>query len=194
MTAHDRVRWDAAYRDRIAEGGYPDPDPLLFQFTPPLRAGTTATALDVAAGLGQNGLWLAEQGYTVDLIDVSRVALLHAQAEATRRNLRSANFLQRDLDGAAFEPNAYDLVCVFRFLQRDLIAPIRAAVRPGGRVIYQTYNTRYQALRPTMHPDYLLGIGELSGYFGDWKLLYNSEPQHISQIVAVKPEKRSAEC
>lgn len=187
MTAHDRVRWDTNYRARIDEGRIPDPDPLLFQFTPPLRAGTTATALDVAAGLGQNGLWLAEQGYVVDLIDVSRVALLHAKAEATRRDLRRANFLQRDLDGAAFEPESYDVVCVFRFLQRDLIAPIRAAVRPGGRVIYKTLNTRYLEFKPETNPVYLLGSGELSGFFGDWKILHNSESGHFSQIVAVKP-------
>ena len=189
MTAHDRLHWDSVYRERIDGGSYPDPDPLLFQFTPPLRAGDTATALDVAAGLGQNGLWLAAQGYVVDLVDCSRVALLHAKAEATRRDLRSANLLQRDLDGAAFEPQSYDLVCVFRFLSRDLMAPIRAAVRPGGRVIYQTFNTRFQEIKPGTNPHYLLGIGELSGFFGDWKLLHNSEPKHISQIVAVKPGK-----
>jgi SAM-dependent methyltransferase len=186
MAARDRLRWDAVYRERTPDE-YPAPDPLLFQFTPPLRAGETATALDLAAGLGQNGLWLAEQGYVVDLIDVSRVALLQAQAEAARRHLHRANFLPRDLDGAKFEREAYDVVCVFRFLSRDLIRQIRAAVRPGGRVIYQTFNTRQLDRKPGTNPDYLLGIGELAGFFGDWKVLHISEIGHISQIVAIKP-------
>jgi 2-polyprenyl-3-methyl-5-hydroxy-6-metoxy-1,4-benzoquinol methylase len=188
MAAQDRLRWDAIYRERASDD-YPDPDPLLFQFTPPLRAGETAAALDIAAGLGQNGLWLAAQGYIVDLIDVSRVALLRAQAEAARRHLHSANFLQRDLDAARFEPESYHVVCVFRFLSRDLMPQIRAAVRPGGRVIYQTLNTRFLAVKPDINPAYLLGIGELAGFFGDWRILYNSEPGHTSQIVAVKPQK-----
>lgn len=186
MAAHDRVRWDNVYRERTT-ADYPDPDPLLFPFTPPLRAGETATALDIAAGQGQNGLWLAAQGYVVDLIDVSRVALLRAQAEAARRQLHNTNFLPRDLDDARFEREFYDLVCVFRFLSRDLMPQIRGSVRPGGRVIYQTLNTRYLEYKPDTNPAYLLGIGELAGFFGDWRILHNNEPGHMSQIVAIKP-------
>jgi 2-polyprenyl-3-methyl-5-hydroxy-6-metoxy-1,4-benzoquinol methylase len=186
MAAHDRLRWDAIYRERSADD-YPAPDPMLFQFAPPRRAGETAAALDIAAGLGQNGLWLAAQGYVVDLIDVSRVALLQAQAEAARRQLHNANFFQRDLDDARFERESYDVVCVFRFLNRDLMPQIRAAIRPGGRVIYQTFNMRYLNLKPDMNAAYLLGIGELAGFFGDWRILHNSEPEHVSRLVAVKP-------
>ena len=75
MTAQDRTRWDQVYREQT--DAFPPPDPLLFEFTPPLLDATTEQrALDVAAGVGQNGLWLAAQGYVVDMIDVSRVALL----------------------------------------------------------------------------------------------------------------------
>ena len=187
MTTGDRLRWDTIYRDK-ADEHYPDPDPLLYRFTPPLREAGSACALDLACGLGQNGLWLAAQGYVVDLVDVSRVALTRAQAEAARRELRSVNFLQLDLDAAAFDAGSYDLICVIRFLSRDLIAQIRAAMRPGGRILYQTFNTRYQAIKPDINPTYLLGVGELAGFFGDWKILYQSEPDHVSQLVAIKPE------
>jgi SAM-dependent methyltransferase len=189
MSGQDRVRWDTIYRDRLTTPPDPDPDPLLFQFAPPLRDPGTATALDLACGLGQNGLWLAEQGYVVSLIDVSRVALTHVQAEAVRRNLRHVNFFQLDLDNAELEADAYDLVCVFRFLSRDLFPQIRAAVKPGGRILYQTFNTRYLATRPDMPSDYLLNIGELAGLFGDWRILRLSEPEEVSQLVAIKPEK-----
>jgi len=187
MSAHDRARWDTIYRDKT-EASFPDPDPLLFQFAPPLREPASACALDLASGVGQNGLWLAAQGYTVDLVDVSRVALTRARAEASRRNLRSVNFLQLDLDDTGLEPESYDLICVFRFLSRVLIPPIRAAIRPGGRILYQTFNGRYRAFKPDVNPDYLLGVGELAGFFGDWKILRIHEPEHISQIVAIKPE------
>ncbi len=188
MAAQDRVRWDTHYRE-WADDAYPDPDPLLFPFTPPLREGQSAIALDLASGRGQNGLWLAEQGYVVDLVDVSRVGLLRAQEEAARRDLRGVNFLQLDLDGAKLEPESYDLICVMRFLSRPLMPEIRAAVRPGGRVIYQTFNTRYRARRPDIDPVFLLGIGELAGFFGDWRVLRSSEPAHISQLVAIKPSR-----
>jgi len=188
MSGQDRIRWDTIYRERL-EKPNPDPDPLLFQVTPPLCDAGSATALDLACGLGQNGLWLAAQGYVVSLIDVSRVALTHAQAEASRRNLRTVNFFQLDLDSAELEAEAYDLVCIFRFLSRSLMPQIRAAVKPGGRIIYQTYNIRYLTARPDMPSEYLLGVGELAGIFGDWKSLHLSEPEQVSQIVAIKPQK-----
>jgi SAM-dependent methyltransferase len=187
VSGQDRLHWDSIYKERAGDP-YPPPDPLLFQFTPPLREPQSATALDLACGLGQNGLWLASQEYVVSLVDVSRVALTHAQAETSRRNLRSVNFFQLDLDNAELKTADYDLVCIFRFLNRDFMPQIRAAVKPGGRIIYQTFITRYLAFRPNMDPDYLLGIGELAGFFGDWKVLHISEPEQISQLVAIKPD------
>ena len=66
MSSSDRDHWDSRYERRIDEGRMPAPDPLLLQFAPPVEDGTSRRALDLAAGLGQNALWLAEQGYTVD--------------------------------------------------------------------------------------------------------------------------------
>ena len=187
MSARDRLKWDARYREHADD--YPNPDPLLFQFTPPLREPGTASALDLASGVGQNGLWLAEQGYTVDLVDVSRVALTRARDAAASRHLRNVNFFQLDLDDGGLETENYDLVAVFRFLSRALMPQIRTAVKPGGRILYQTYNTRYLAIKPDIDPDFLLGLGELAGFFGDWRILQTREHDHISQIVAIKPNR-----
>lgn len=85
MATQDRVRWDTIYRDR-AERPLPPTAPLLLEYTPPVTA-SPPRALDFACGLGQNGLWLAEQGYIVDLMDISRVALNRAQAEMVRRGV-----------------------------------------------------------------------------------------------------------
>jgi 2-polyprenyl-3-methyl-5-hydroxy-6-metoxy-1,4-benzoquinol methylase len=186
MSADDRMRWDAFYREKAGDP-YPDPDPLLFQFTPPVCALGSARALDLACGLGQNGLWLAAQGYTVDLMDASRVALTRARTEATRRGLRSANFLQVDLDTVKLETSEYDLICIVRFLDRNLVPQIRAAVRPGGRVIYATFNQQLLETRTGFNPDYLLRAGELGGYFGDWQILRNDDSTPFSQLVAIKP-------
>ncbi|MBC7813281.1 MAG: methyltransferase domain-containing protein [Burkholderiales bacterium] len=186
MAIADRLKWDHTYLQREGDS-YPPPDPLLLEFTPPPPvSGFNRQALDVAAGMGQNGLWLASQGYSVDLMDTSRVGLLRAQTEATRRGIRSVNLLQVDLDETALNNETYALVCVFRYLKRDLMKQIRACVRPGGRIIYQTFNTRYQDVRPDMNPDYLLRPGELGGYFADWKILHNADERYISQLVALK--------
>jgi SAM-dependent methyltransferase len=191
MAGRDRQRWDATYRQRTHDP-FPPPSPLLLQFTPPSalieqQTGRAARALDMAGGLGQNALWLASQGYRVDLIDISRVALTLAQEEALRQGIRGVNFIQMDLDTGEPERDAYDVLCVFRFLDRRLFPALRAAVRPGGRLIYETFNTRYQPPQP-FDPAHLLQVGELAGVFADWELLYLSEPRFISAVVALKPE------
>jgi SAM-dependent methyltransferase len=187
VSAEDRIRWDAIYRERITEA-YPPPDPLLFDYTPPVEPDREYRALDLAAGHGQNGLWLAAQGYTVDIMDVSRIALLRAQAEMATRNLRNANLLPVDLDSVELSADFYDVVCVFRYLKRDLFPQLRACIRPGGRILYETFNVRYRAMVPEFNPAFLLELGELAGYFADWKILLNTDDKHISRVVARKPE------
>jgi tellurite methyltransferase len=185
VAAQDRVRWDQVYREQDKE--YPPPDPLLFEYTPPVLDETEHRALDVAAGVGQNGLWLAAQGYLVDMIDVSRIALLKAQDEMGRRQIRNANLYQADLDSHEFVPNTYELVCVFRYLKRDLFPELRSCVRPGGRILYETFNIRYLDTVPGFNPAFLLEIGELAGYFADWKILHNIDGKQMSSLVAIKP-------
>ncbi len=187
MSVADRQKWDAQHKAR-AEQALPAPDPLLLQFTPPLRDSSTEQfALDLACGLGQNGLWLAQQGYITTLMDISRVALNRVRDEAAVRSLRNLNLFQIDLESANFDARGYDLICVFRFVQRDLIPKLRAAVKPGGRIIYESFNTRMSELKPDFTPDYLLDVGELAGSFGDWRVIHASEAHQISQIVAIKP-------
>lgn len=193
MSAFDRKRWNRFYHER-ASYEFPQPDPLLFVYTPPMLSGFGARALDLAGGCGQNGLWLAEQGYVVDVVDISRPALVRGHEEMNRRELRTLNFLEHDLDTGDVHPHrelvrrAFDIICVFRFLKRDLIPKIRSAVVPDGRIIYETYNEGYLKIKPDMNPDYLLRPGELGGYFADWRILHNVEERYYSQLVALKPD------
>ncbi len=199
MSALERQHWNEQYAQSKSRK-YPDPDPLLLQYTPPStrrHAGakdgveewvsSSTHALDLACGVGQNGLWLAQQGYHVDLLDISREGLARAQTTALERGLSNVNFMLGDLDEVALKNEAYDLLCVFRYLKRDLLPRIRMAIRGQGRVIYQTYTTDYLATRPTMNPEYLLRPGELERYFADWKILYSTELSGVAKLVAIKP-------
>ncbi len=186
MSAEDSKRWDAIYRQRQQES-FPEADPFLLEYVPPAAQVGEDRALDLAGGLGQNGLWLATQGYVVDVMDVSRMALLQGRAEMVRRNLRSINFLLTDLDEADLKQNKYQVVCVFRYLKRDLFPQLRACVQPGGRIIYETFNTNYLDLMPGFNRDFLLAPGELAGFFADWKVLHHAESGHVSRLVAIKP-------
>lgn len=187
MSLEDRQHWEAIYRLRSQEA-YPPPDPLLFDYTPPAPPDAKEPrALDLAGGQGQNGLWLAAQGYIVDVMDISRMALMRGRAEMINRGLRDLNFLQVDLEDVDLRTDRYDIICVFRYLQRDLFSKIQASLRPGGRIIYETYNTSYLAIKPDFNPAYLLEVGELPHFFPGWDILYHSESGHISRLVARKP-------
>lgn len=185
MVVEDRVRWDGYFR-QTSHQPYPPPDTLLLTFTPPPAAG--ATALDLAAGLGQNGLWLAKQGYLVNIMDISRVALKRAYAEMVANNLRNVNLLQTDIDTLLLEPAQYDVICLFRYLKRRLFIALKKATKPGGRIIYESFNTRYLELVPGFNEAFLLKVGELPTYFADWHILHYEEPDHNTRLVAVKPD------
>lgn len=186
MSVEDRVRWDNIFKQLVTQP-YPAPDPLLLQFTPPVAPEDEKRALDLCAGQGQNGLWLASQHYAVDIMDISRVALNRARAEMTIRNLRTVNLFQVDIDTAQLETDHYDLVCVFRYLKRDLFPMIKQAVRSGGRIIYETFNVRYLEIVPGFNRAFLLDPGELHSFFDDWDILHDDEADHHSRLVALKP-------
>jgi SAM-dependent methyltransferase len=188
MSAQDRQHWDTVYRERGLVP-YPPPDPLLFEYVPPLPAEGEAEvrALDLAGGVGQNGLWLAAQGYTVDIVDISRAGLKLAQDEMGRRRLRTVNLYPVDLDDYTLPEAAYAVICVFRFLKRDYFPQLRAALQPGGRILYETFNRNYLATARDFNPAFVLEEGELAGYFADWKIIHHVEGRRASSIVAVKP-------
>jgi len=186
MSIEDRLRWDEIFTQRLYQP-YPNPDSLLLQFAPPVAGDDSLRALDFAGGFGQNGLWLASQGYHVDIMDISRVALKRIRAEMAIRNLRAVNLLQVDVDELQMEPEQYDLLCVFRYLKRNIFPLLKLAVKSEGRIIYETYNTRYLSVVPNFNPDFLLEVGELEQRFSDWDITHYEEIDHNARIVAVKP-------
>jgi tellurite methyltransferase len=114
--------------------------------------------------------------------------LQRARAEMAMRNLRNVNLLQIDVDTLELKAESYDLICVFRYLKRDLFPLLAAAIKPGGRIIYETFNLRYLNVVPQFNRDFLLEDDELQGYFGGWQIVHTEEADHhISQLVAVKP-------
>jgi 2-polyprenyl-3-methyl-5-hydroxy-6-metoxy-1,4-benzoquinol methylase len=187
VSAKDRARWDAFYSERAAQP-LAEPDPLLLNYTPPLLPNEVKRALDAAGGLGHNALWLAEQGYNVDLMDISRVALTRAQEAMRERELRTINLFQVDFDEAELRHETYDLIVIMRFLSLPLMAQLRAGVVPGGRILFETFNRGLLKFKPDFNPAYLLQRDEILGFFSDWRILHHAELSTTSQVVAVKPE------
>ncbi|MBN1563034.1 MAG: class I SAM-dependent methyltransferase [Anaerolineae bacterium] len=185
MSRHDRQKWDQRYADPSHQLGK-RAHTLLQQFAPPAIPG--CRALELACGLGYSALWLAEQGYTVDAIDISFEALRRAQTEKLRRHLTNLTFIAADLDHFPLPGYAYDLVYGFRFLDRRLFPIIRERVRPGGLVIYETLNVRQQERYPGRDPSHLLALGELPAHFPGWQIIAARDDRYTSAFVGRKPK------
>jgi tellurite methyltransferase len=188
MSRQDQARWDEKW---AGAGDLYPPHPLLVDHAAYLSGGS---ALDLACGRGQNAIWLAGVGYHVLGVDISRVALQAARRQALRFGLAwrgspagYVNFMVADLDEWSPPRAAFDLVIVFRFLDRRLFGPIREAVRPGGLVYYSTRHLGALARDPRANPRYLLRPGELAAAFCDWQCLYDREGPVDADLIARKP-------
>jgi tellurite methyltransferase len=134
MATQDGEHWN----DRYAKGEYvarTHPTELLKHWASCTPAGR---ALDVACGAGRNSLYLAEQGFTVDAIDVSSVALERGRQTAEKLGV-SVNWRCEDLDDLRLEADSFDLIMVARFLDRRLFPTLIEALAPAGHLIYETH-------------------------------------------------------
>ncbi|MBI2911013.1 MAG: class I SAM-dependent methyltransferase [Chloroflexi bacterium] len=181
----DRQRWDRRYRDG-ATGGPRGPSVFLARFEALLTGGL---ALDVACGLGQNALWLAQRGYTVNAIDVSPIAIGRLRRAARRQELPVRAHVA-DLTRVHLPTDRYDLVVDCFYLDRDMIPHLKTAVRPGGIVLLQTMNQSALLREEPANPAHLLKPGELAAWFQDFEVLcLEDDPQgsDVSGVLARRP-------
>lgn len=166
--------WLAAHRELLPRGG---------------------RALDVACGDGRNALYLARQGYAVDAIDASDVAIDALRAAARERELTVAPLVV-DLEHEPLPPGPYDVVVTMNFLQRDLFGPLQEVLAPGGLLFYETLaQAHVTQLGRSFNPAYLLEEGELLRAFGGLEVIDHFEgvaersggARGVEAIVARRP-------
>jgi SAM-dependent methyltransferase len=131
-------------------------------------------ALDLAMGNGRNAIYLAQQGYEVDGIDLSEKAVRRAVASARSIGL-SINGIIADLDQFVLSPNRYDLICCFYYLARPLFPSMKRALRPGGKIIYQSVTTDECLFNPGFPKEWCLEPNELLHAFEELRILYYEE-------------------
>lgn len=142
MSDVDRTKWNQRYResDRSAGEG---PSAWLVHQLPRLRGvPDKPRALDVACGLGRNSLYLAAEGWQVDAVDISPVALEHLARRANEAGL-PVRCLEQDLEPDSGRPGEqlpeghYDLVIIFRYTNMPLLPVLARSLRPGGYLLVE---------------------------------------------------------
>jgi SAM-dependent methyltransferase len=114
-----------------------------------------AQVLDVACGHGRHVQWLAGAGHRVTAIDRDAALLAPLRGLATT--------LVADLEAQPWPlpGHLFDAVVVTNYLWRDLFPVLKAAVGPGGLLIYETFAQAHAALGRPRRPEFLLRPGEL---------------------------------
>ena len=161
--------WDEHYSDP-ANLDF-TPAPLLVEAAGMLRPGR---ALDIACGYGRNALYLASLGWQVTAVDRSAVAirLLRERSGSAAVDARQADLERGEFPIAA---GAYDLVCDFFYLQRDLFPSIREGVRLGGVFLGAIHLREGEGAPGRRNPMFQMDPGELRREFAGWKILFYSE-------------------
>lgn len=133
-------------------------------------------------------------GYEADAIDILPDALLRANDLASRHSVQIRT-IQQDFERQPSLPvGQYDLVVVFRYLQRSLMPALSKTLRPGGYLVYETFHARNRqtGAKPT-NPDHLLKTGELTSSFSELEILiaddaFQRDGRFFSHVLARRPE------
>ena len=180
----DKDRWDEKYSTEAFIFGK-EPVPFLKQNVHLLPKGK---ALDIAIGEGRNGVFLATEGFEVVGLDISEKGLAKAH-QLAKQNGVTIKTRVVDLENHQLEKNAYDVILLMYYMQRDLWPQINDALKPGGMAIIETYNIDHLK-HQKFNPKWLLKSNELLEAFKDMKIIryqaYEDNDQAYSSIIVQK--------
>jgi tellurite methyltransferase len=168
----DQKRWNKRFKANGFVLGK-EANPFLRRYVSLLPKGK---ALDIATGEGRNAIFLAQNGFDVDAVDISDVGLKRAKKLARRTGVKIDTILA-DLDTYQIERERYDLIANFYFFNRRLIPKIKKGLKEGGKVIFETYilAQRNLSIRGPKNPKYFLKPNELLRLFKDFRILFYRE-------------------
>ena len=152
------------------------------------------SVLDVACGRGRHSIVMARSGFDVHAVDRSADAIAELRELADRLGL-AIDAQQLDLETAPppdLGSAKYDVVLGFNYLHRPLMPMIRQAVKPGGRIFYETFTSRQAERGHPRNPAFLLETGELERLMTPLTILRLREGdidgRVIASIVAERPK------
>jgi len=180
----NQAQWDERYAslDKLWSG---HPNGVLVTET---RELTPGRALDVGCGEGADALWLAEHGWHVTALDVSRVALDRAAQEADQRGVHvtwlHAGLLEAALPAASFDLVSAQYPALLRTDDSRAEHALLDAVAPGGvlLIVHHPAPTTAEAGAHGFHPDDYVSPANVAALLGDGWLIETNEtrPRHVA--------------
>jgi len=155
VAVEDKQKWNKKYQNN------PAPDKPIKLITDFAKLATGTKALDVACGMGRHSKYLASQGFEVDALDISSLAIDALQG------IPNINPKEVDFDTYTFPKNHYDLIICTFFLKRELFPKIIDALNDNGILIYETFVYHPDNQQVPSQRSYLLEEGELEKSFSN---------------------------
>ena len=165
--------WDRRYADaeRIWSGR---PNGQLVTETAGLTPGRV---LDVGCGEGADAVWLAERGWQVTALDVSKLALDRASAHARQAGV-TVHWLHSGLEDAGLPAASFDLVsaqyaALFKTADRKAEHVLLDVVAPGGvlLVVHHLPPTAGHAHTHGFNPDDYVNPADVAALLdGHWQI------------------------
>ena len=176
--------WDERYSD-LTQLWSGQPNATLMSEVNGLAAGR---ALDVGCGEGADALWLAEHGWDVTALDVSKVAIDRGIAQATLRgvtvNWRHAGLVEAALPAASFDLVSAQYPALLRTPENVAEQALLAAVAVGGMllVVHHPAPTVQEATGHGFDPEQYVSPGQIKALLDDnWQLLVDeTRPRHVA--------------
>jgi tellurite methyltransferase len=183
-----KTEWDKRYNQNYFVFGKAPAKFLAenYHFLP-----TRASVLDLGMGEGRNSVFLAQKDYAVTGIDISSVAIKKAHQLAKEYKVKIKT-LTSSVKSHPFEPNTWDAILCFYYVDRSLTEKIKTWLKPGGILIYEAYTVKQKTLAQYKNEpdDHFLKEQELLKMFPGFKVLKfeepNSEKEHRTAIILQK--------
>lgn len=168
-------QYDSLYTSQ--DGVYGEPLPAVKKLTEYLSSGTV---LDVGGGEGTNALYLARAGFTVKVIDLSKVGLSKVQAVAQEESLPITTCVSDVvLDGIDGKYDA--VVCTFVLHHIDtadavqVIKQMQDRTNPGGINVIATFLNEgglYERNKKSTSNRYYPSEADMVKLYAGWEMLF----------------------
>jgi len=180
MAIEDQIKWDTKYSEtpKLLEKRE-----VGVQLKKAIKHSKVGMALDIACGAGKNSIYLAENDFDVESLDISKVALDVLE----EYNYKNITTVLTDLDGFSPIENKYDLIVMTNFLDRDMIPRLVNGLTSGGILFIETYMVHISNTKKSSNLNYLLKEGELKTFFDEnYKILdyseFDNEPYELYKM------------
>lgn len=169
MSQQDRKKWDQRYAEDIYNKG--NPVSLLENWIDRIPRGK---ALDIACGAGRNAIFMAQAGFDVDAIDISRQGLDLARESALGQGL-DINWIEHDLDEPFLFDEDYHLIVVLWYVNLPLITRLCGCLAPGGYLLCEEHLVSDGDVIGPSNPAFRVKPGELRKALVELDIVYDRE-------------------